>query len=90
VVQFEIHRDSDRFGLWENHGAMPNRQEYIPKLNDPVTMEGEGLNGRLVVVGVDASKKAARVNTHTHLVIHYTVPWSKLSYLDESQNAAGS
>jgi hypothetical protein len=65
---------------------MANCQEYIPKLYDPVTMEG--LDGRLVVVGVDASKKVARVGTHTAPVILYTVPWSKLSYLDESQNAA--
>ena len=65
---------------------MANCQEYIPKLYDPVTMEG--LDGRLVVVGVDASKKVARVSTPTTPVILYTVPWSKLSYLDESQNAA--
>jgi hypothetical protein len=85
VVGLVEKRFSDRFVLWENHGAMANREEYIPQLNDPVRMEGQ--NGRLVVVGVDASKKIAKVSTHTPPVILYIVPWTKLSHLDEQENA---
>lgn len=60
---------------------MANRPEYIPELNDSVTMEG--VDGSLVVVGVDTTNRVARVRTETTPVILYTVPWSKLSYLDE-------
>jgi hypothetical protein len=57
---------------------MEDAESYVPKLNDPVLMEGE--TGRLLVVGVDLSKKIARVRTTEGPVILYTVPWSKLSY----------
>jgi hypothetical protein len=64
---------------------MAKPEHYTPRLNDPVLMEG--VVGRLVVVGVDDSKKIAKVSTTSAPVIIHTVPWSKLSYLDESQNA---
>jgi len=61
-------------------------EHYTPRLNDPVLVEGEV--GRLVVVGVDDSKKIAKVATTSTPVTVHTVPWSKLSYPEESQNAA--
>jgi hypothetical protein len=44
--------------------------------------------GRLVVVGVDDSKKIAKVATTSTPVIVHTVPWSKLSLCLESKLAA--
>jgi hypothetical protein len=58
---------------------------YVPKPGDPVLLEG--VQSRLVVVSVDVAKKIATVSTPTTPQGVYTVPWSKLSYLDESQNA---
>jgi hypothetical protein len=55
----------------------------IPRLNDRVTVEG--VDGVLVVVGVDSRKQIAKVTTRMFL---YIVPWSKLSYFEESQNEA--
>ena len=63
---------------------MAKPEHYAPRLNDPVLVDG--VVGRLVVVGVDDSKKTAKVVTTSPVIVH-TVPWSKLSYLDESQNA---
>jgi hypothetical protein len=60
-------------------------KDYIPKPGDPVLVEG--VIARLVVVGVNTKKKTATVATPTTPGGVYTVPWSKLSYLDESQNA---
>ncbi|MFZ0297956.1 MAG: hypothetical protein WAM13_06355 [Candidatus Sulfotelmatobacter sp.] len=59
---------------------------YIPKPGDPVMVEGVIL--RLVVVSVDGAHKTATVAAPTTPAISYSVPWSKLSRLDESQNAA--
>ena len=61
---------------------MADRDEYVPKLNDRVTMEGA--EGVFVVVGVDFRERLARVGTHVSPVLLYTVPWSKLSYFDKS------
>jgi hypothetical protein len=58
---------------------------YVPKPGDPVLLEG--VQSRLVVVRINALKKTATVSTPTTPKGVYTVPWSKLSYLDESQNA---
>jgi hypothetical protein len=64
---------------------MREAKAYVPKPGDPVLVEG--LQSRLVVVSIDALKKTATVSTPTTPQGVYTVPWSKLSYLDESQNA---
>jgi hypothetical protein len=58
---------------------------YIPKSGDPVLLEG--VQGRLVIVSVDAATKTAVVSTPATPRGVYTVSWSKLSPLDESQNA---
>jgi hypothetical protein len=55
---------------------------YIPRMNDHVKVEG--VEGELVVVGVDASTKTALVQTKTIPPIVHRVSWTKLSYLDES------
>ena len=60
---------------------MADRDEYVPKLNDRVTMDGA--EGVFVVVGVDLREKVARVGTHISPLLHI-VPWSKLSYFDKS------
>ena len=49
----------------------------------------DGVDGVLVVVGVDAREKIANVTTRTTPRFLYTVPWSKLSYAEQSQNADG-
>ena len=67
---------------------MAKPEHYTPRPNDPVSVEG--VVGRLVVVGVDDTKKNAKVATTTTPVTVHTVPWSKLSYMDESQNDLGS
>jgi hypothetical protein len=64
-----------------NYWAVAKPEHYTPRLNDPVLVEG--VVGRLVVVGVDDIKKTAKVATTSTPVIVQTVPWSKLSYLDE-------
>jgi hypothetical protein len=64
---------------------MAKPKAYVPKPGDPVLLEG--VHSRLVVVSVDAAKKTATVATPSTPKGVYTVPWSKLSYLDESQNA---
>ena len=65
---------------------MAKPERYVPRLNDPVMVEG--MRATFVVVGVDASQQMARVvTTTTTPAIVQTVPWSKLSYLDESPNA---
>jgi hypothetical protein len=65
---------------------MAKPEHYVPRVNDRVLVKG--VSGRLVVVGVDASQQVVKVATTTTPVIVHTVPWSKLSRLDESQNAA--
>jgi hypothetical protein len=65
---------------------MAKPEHYTPRLNDTVLVDG--VVGRLVVVGVDDIKKTAKVATTSTPVSLHTVPSSKLSYLDKSQNAA--
>jgi hypothetical protein len=73
-------------GLWETVG-MAKSEKYIPKVNDPVFVTGKGLI-RYVVAVVDAKKKTVDVRTVSGvIVLTRGVPWSELSYLDESQNA---
>jgi hypothetical protein len=57
----------------------------MPKIGSIVTVEG--VISRLVVVGVNKGNETAVVSTTTTPGVSYTVPWSKLTYLDESQNA---
>ena len=64
---------------------MAKPKAYSPKVGDPVTLEG--VSGRLMVVDVNVAKKTATVAIPTTPKSTYTVPWSQLSPLDESQNA---
>jgi hypothetical protein len=66
---------------------MAKPESYIPKVNDPVFIKGRGFV-RYVVAVVRPDKKTADVKTTAGLaILHQDVPWSELSYLDESQNA---
>jgi hypothetical protein len=67
--------------------AKPERKPkgYIPKPRDTVKVQGK--LGRLVVVRVNHEEEAALVATTSAPPHSFTVPWSQLSYLDESQNA---
>jgi hypothetical protein len=59
----------------------------IPKLNDPVVVEGK--TGTFVVIGIDTVKKIANVRTTAGpFIVHQGVPWSAISPLDESQKPA--
>jgi hypothetical protein len=54
---------------------LPNN--YIPRLNDSVLLEGNGHT--LIVIEVDASRRTAALTTLASPAIHYeNVPWSKL------------
>ncbi len=59
----------------------PVYREYTPKPNDPVMVEG--VIGRLMVVNVDEYKQTVIVAAATTPRVYYTVPWSKLSFLNE-------
>lgn len=60
--------------------------QYIPKPDDPVFVEGH--TGRFVVFIINIPKMTADVrSTGGENLIIRGVPWAKLSYLDESQNA---
>jgi hypothetical protein len=63
--------------------------KYTPKVNDPVFVLGKQPKGRYVVIGVDANKKTASVQTVSGPVTlqHHEVDWSRLTPLDTSQNA---
>jgi hypothetical protein len=93
-VTFSLSRSTESslalmHGMFSEHFKQVHMREdakgYIPRPGDPVLMEG--VTSRLVVVSVDAAKKTAIVSTPTTPTGVYTVSWSKLSYLDESQNA---
>ncbi len=59
----------------------------IPKLNEPVVIEGK--TGAFVVIGIDTVKKIANVRSAAGpFIVHQGVPWSAISSLDESQNPA--
>lgn len=65
-------------------------KEYIPKANDPVFVDGKG-EARFVVINVDAKKKTVSVQATSGGPVtfqHHDISWSRLSKLDESQNAA--
>jgi hypothetical protein len=64
--------------------ASPNK--YVPKINDPVLVQGRP--NRYVVIIVRSGKKTADVRTGAGpVILYYDVPWSKLSYLDANQKA---
>ena len=61
--------------------------KYMPKIDDPVFIDGRGLV-RYVIVGVDLDKKTADVRNVSGVIgIVRDVPWSIIHRLDESQNA---
>ena len=62
------------------------KARYIPRMNDPVTVNG--VQGQFVVVGVDAGTKSALVQTVTTPPVVRKAAWTAISPLDESQNAA--
>jgi hypothetical protein len=69
--------------LWETWDVA----KPIPKLNDPVVIEGK--TGIFVVIGIDTVKKIANVRSAAGpYIVHQDVPWSAISSLDDSQNAA--
>jgi hypothetical protein len=57
----------------------------LPKIGSVVMVQG--VIRRLVVVSVNKANETAIVCTTTAPPASYTVAWSKLSVLDESQNA---
>jgi hypothetical protein len=53
-------------------------EKPIPKLNDPVVIEGK--TGTFVVIGIDNVKKIANVRSAAGpLILHQNVPWSAIS-----------
>jgi hypothetical protein len=66
---------------------MTKPENYVPKIHDPVLIEGDQI--RFVVVGINASKKTAELRpVGSAIVLRTNVPWSTFSYLDESQSSA--
>ena len=64
-------------------------KEYIPKANDPVFVAGKG-ESRFIVKSVDANKKTVSVEATSGGPVtfqHHDISWSRLSKLDDSQNA---
>jgi hypothetical protein len=58
---------------------MAKTEDYIPRMNDPVFLRGNGFV-RHVVVAVDHEKKTADVKTISGvIVLTRGVPWSELS-----------
>jgi hypothetical protein len=67
---------------------MAKPKNYVPRMNDPVHLKWKGVD-RYVVVSVDTEKKTADVKPVSGLIVFIRgVPWSDLSLLDKSQNAA--
>lgn len=61
---------------------MTKPENYIPKINDPVVVEGD--HNTFVVVGINAIKETAELRPiSSAIVLHTGVPWSTFSYLDE-------
>jgi len=63
--------------------------KYTPKVNDVVLVPGKLPVGRYVVISVDKNKKTVSVQTVSGSVYfqHHDIAWSRLTPLDESQNA---
>jgi hypothetical protein len=57
LLQFEFPQGSQGIRTVGKLWAMAKPEHYAPRLNDPVLVDG--VVGRLVVVGVDDSKKTA-------------------------------
>jgi hypothetical protein len=61
--------------------------KFVPKIDDPVFMDGHAFV-RYAVVAVDSANQTADVlNVSGVTVLTRGVPWSKLHPLDVSQNA---
>ena len=58
------------------------------KLGDPVRDGDEGSVTYYIIAIDDEAKTASIKTTHGAVVIHHNVPWSELTVLDASQNAA--
>jgi hypothetical protein len=75
------------FRLWETV-PMPNKKaEYVPKVYDTVLWKSG--KTAFIVMRVDAIKETVDLKSTAKFgrALDGHVPWSELSYLDESQNA---
>jgi hypothetical protein len=62
---------------------MANQKSYVPKMGDPVLVRG--MRNKYVVLVARSGTRTADVRTATvPAILYYNLPWSKLSYLDES------
>jgi hypothetical protein len=59
-----------------------------PKKGDRVAIQGE--NGAFVVYSIDGSLECAELKQIGHDLAMSSIPWSKLTFLDERQNALKS
>jgi hypothetical protein len=65
---------------------MAKTENYIPRMNDSVLLKAKGFL-KYVVVSVDIEKKTADLKTVSGgSLFVQRVPWSDLSFLDESEN----
>ena len=67
---------------------MPNKEKYVPEVHDTVLWQRGGKTA-FIVMRVDASKETVDLQSTAKFgrPLDGHVPWSELSYLDESQNA---
>lgn len=83
-MQTEIPQAGNQFRAGETNGPWQNPS--TPSLNDPVLMEG--VVGRLVVVGVDESKKDRQSGNHYYSCNRSHRAMVEALYRDESQNVS--
>jgi hypothetical protein len=58
------------------------------KMGDPVR-DGDDRRVTYYIIAIDDEAKTASIKTtHGAVVVHHNVPWSELTVLDASQNAA--
>jgi len=74
--------------LWETVPMPKTKAEYVPKVYDTVLWKRGGKTA-FIVMRVDAIKETVDLQSTAKFgrVLDGHVPWSELSYLDESQNA---
>jgi hypothetical protein len=62
---------------------MANPKSYVPKMGDPVLVQG--MPNKYVVLVARSGARTADVRTAAvPAILYYNVPWRKLSYLGES------
>jgi hypothetical protein len=62
---------------------MANRKAYVPKMGDPVLVQG--MRNKYVVLVARSGARTADVRTLTvPALLYYNLPWSKLSYSGEN------